>query len=129
MSAEPLGGHAGPGAGRMTVVVVSRDRRFLRVTGFLLRRRGVSVVATERRAEAMRALAGAGADAVVVDAEGSPAEAAAWRRAVRTLHPDVAVVIAAEPPGSAASEAVVVGKWRPVEELVAALEKALWKTR
>jgi DNA-binding NtrC family response regulator len=113
----------------MTVVVVSRDRRFLRVTGFLLRRRGVSVVATERRAEAMRALAGAGADAVVVDAEGSPAEAAAWRRAVRTLHPDVAVVIAAEPPGSAASEAVVVGKWRPVEELVAALEKALWKTR
>lgn len=128
MSAEPVGESVRPDS-RMTVVVVSGDRRFLRVTGFLLRRRGVSVVATERRAEAMRALAGAGADAVVVDAEGSPAEAAAWRRAVRALHPDVAVVIAADPCGSAAPEGTVVGKWRPVEELVAALERALWKTR
>ena len=109
------------------VLVVSPDRRFLRVTEFLLRRRGLVATTSERREDAMRTLARTPTDAVVVDAEGSPAEAAAWTRALKVLHPAVAVVVAVEP-ASASSGATLVSKWSPVEELANAIEVALCKT-
>jgi len=110
------------------VLVVSPDRRFLRVTEFLLRRRGLVATTSERREDAMRTLARTPTDAVVVDADGSPAEAAAWTRALKVLHPAVAVVVAVEPSASASSGGTLVSKWSPVEELANAIEVALCKT-
>ena len=108
----------------LRILLAGRDRRFLRVTAFLLSRRGYDVTEAplgESVVAADRFLA----DVVLLDAGISRAEAARLANQLHALtcSPAVLVVTANGNKGEAGMR--VVEKWEPIDELVEEIEAAL----
>lgn len=113
---------------RIGVLLVSRDRRFLRVTAFLLARAGFDVVTAASPTEAYTALDRRKTDVAVVDTSGSLAEAARLLAAVEVLHPRMATVAVAE--GIAPDDGTsMLPKWGAAAQLAEAIERAYLRPR
>jgi CheY-like chemotaxis protein len=108
----------------LRVLLAGRDRRFMRVTSFLLTRRGYSVT----RASLTDAVAVAEqqrSDVVVVETDGSRVEAG---RTVAALQASVAspavVLLAADGIDNGWTGLQTMEKWTPIENLAAAIDAA-----
>lgn len=107
----------------LRVLLAGRDRRFLRVTAFLLSRRGYEVAEGPLN-ESVLAADRFHADVVLLDAGMSRAEAARLANQLGALGcpPAVLVVTANGHNGSAGLR--VVEKWEPIDDLVKEIEAA-----
>jgi CheY-like chemotaxis protein len=107
----------------LRVLLAGRDRRFLRVTAFLLSRRGYDVTEAPL-VESVLAADRFHADVVLLDAGMSRAEAARLANQLTALAcpPAVLVVSANGAKGSAGLR--VVEKWEPIDDLVKEIEAA-----
>lgn len=81
---------------RIRVLVLSGDRRFLRVTAFLLRRKGFAVKTGSRWERSFPLPDHDRPDVVVIDGNGSIADAVRSLAVVETVRPEVAVVVVSE---------------------------------
>jgi DNA-binding NtrC family response regulator len=104
---------------QLRVLVAARDRRFLRVAGFLLARGGFDVESTPRPRDLVQVVERKPPDIVILDASESLADAALCVAAVEALHPHVTVLVVSDD-GSAASTVNlhVYDKWKSFERLV-----------
>lgn len=81
---------------RQRVLVITRDRRYLRTAGFLLARAGFAVDRAERLSEALELVDRHQPDVVVVDASGSIPAAARLAAAIEGLRPGARVFVVSE---------------------------------
>jgi ActR/RegA family two-component response regulator len=103
---------------RQRVLVITRDRRYLRTAGFLLARAGFAVDRAERVSEALELVDRHQPDVVVVDASGSVPAAARLAAAIEGLRPGARVFVVSEnEEGSLAVNLRLFPKWS-VEALV-----------
>jgi DNA-binding NtrC family response regulator len=98
--------------------------RFLRVTAFLLRRRGFVVETAVGRGPAVRALEKGETDVVVVDEEGTLGAAARLADAMRAVNPRVAVVLCLPRLSVEPYPAYVVTRFAPPDSLAAEIERS-----
>jgi DNA-binding NtrC family response regulator len=107
----------------LRVLVAARDRRFLRVAGFLLVRSGFEVESTPRPHDLLALVERHVPDIVVLDGTGSLAEAARSAGVLEGLHPHVTVVVVSDDNGSARpANLAVFPKWKSFDQLVLQLE-------
>ena len=108
----------------LRVLLVGRDRRFMRVTSFLLSRRGYAVTRAGL-ADAVAVAEQQRSDVVVVELDGSRVEAG---RTVAALQASVAspavVLLAADGTDNGWTGLHALEKWTPIENLAAAIEAA-----
>lgn len=103
---------------RQRVLVITRDRRYLRTAGFLLARAGFAVDRAERVSEALELVDRHQPDVVIVDASGSVPAAARLAAAIEGLRPGARVFVVSEnEEGSPAVNLRLFPKWS-VEALV-----------
>ena len=108
---------------RLRVLVAARDRRFLRVAGFLLMRSGFDVESTPRPHDILALVDRHAPDIVVLDGSDSPAEAARSVAVLEGLRPHVTVVVVSDDDGSAHPvNLAVFPKWKSFDQLVLQLE-------
>jgi CheY-like chemotaxis protein len=107
----------------LRVLLAGRDRRFLRVTAFLLSRRGYDVTEAPL-GESVRAADRFNADVVLIDAGISRAEAGRLANQLHALAcaPAVLVVTAKGVNGNTGMRSVE--KWEPIDDLVREIEAA-----
>jgi uncharacterized protein len=114
------------GEPRATVLLASRDGRFIKLTRFLLEGRGLEVrgfTAPQRLAEG---IADVDADVIILDAHTELTDALRSAHAARARRPEVPILIAAEGDASARHPGVrVYDKWNETEELIDAVEREL----
>ncbi len=103
------------------VLVLSRDRRFLRVTTFLLGRHGFDVETAGSRPAAYAVIERQRTDVAVVDAAGSVASAAGFVAAIEALYPHVATVVV---DGTAGVGSRLESKWEGLDDLGERIERA-----
>jgi CheY-like chemotaxis protein len=105
----------------LRILLAGTDRRFIRVTAFLLSRRGYVVVSTQP-AHAVDAAERHRADVVLL--EGIPSRTAAARRVadISSLATAPAVVVVTDGGPGALNGVSAVEKWTPLEDLVAEIE-------
>lgn len=105
----------------LRVLLAGTDRRFIRVTSFLLARRGYAVAASPP-AQAVDAATRHRADVVLL--EGTPSRAVAARRVaqLRALAATPGVVVVTERLENLWNGLPTVEKWTPLEELVQEIE-------
>src|SRR5215211_1390318 len=97
---------------RIRIAVVSRDRRFSRLAGFLLARHGHVVETLRTAGEARQRAETESVDVVVLDASASVAAAARSARALHGTRPGLGVVVVADEPSVELPEGVrVLEKW------------------
>jgi CheY-like chemotaxis protein len=111
-----------------TVVIASRDRRFVRLLRFLLESHGVERVRDVSQDSLLSALEHLAAPAaVVLDAEPGTADALAIANAARTRRPEIPVLLAAETERASRAPAgtVIHDKWNGTEALAEATAAAL----
>jgi len=108
----------------LRVLLALRDRKFMRVTCFLLERRGYDVV-QDGSARVVEAAARVQPDVVVFEADASRASAARILAGLAALPraPGVITIVAHEPHDSLLGVAAV-AKWTPVDELAQEIEAA-----
>jgi hypothetical protein len=106
------------------VILGSRDRRFLKVAGFILTRRGVTTVRSV--ADASKHVEREGADLVVLDAGDSLREAGEGIGGLAKKHPGLEVVVVAEDAESLPQglEFRLWPKWQRLETLLSLVEPA-----
>ncbi len=106
------------------VLLVGRDRRFLRAAGVLLRRHGCEVISTDRPSELLDRVDRQRPNVVVLDGSDS---LAATVRAVAALEalpsPVSAVVVCDKPPHESLRHLRVVPKWGAFDEIVSEVER------
>ena len=122
---------AGPGAElavdrRGSVVLASKDQRYLKLVRFLLDGKGIDVVASVPPSGAADAAGGESADVVVIDTGDMLTEGLRLANVTRARRPEATVVLV----GERAEERSPVGmrvyeKWDETEGVVAAVESAL----
>jgi len=108
----------------LRVLLAARDRRFLRVAGFLLARHGFAVESTKRPRELLALVDARCPDIVILDGSDSLADAARTVGAIEAVHPHVTVIVMAE--DAAPQTAVnfrIFPKWTSLEELVLKIER------
>jgi hypothetical protein len=107
------------------VLLVGRDRRFLRVAGAFLFAEGHAVESSERPSELLELVHRLHTDVAVIDASASLGEAARSAASLRALPAPVAAVLVADEertsPGTGLS---LLSKWGCFEELSARIEEA-----
>jgi DNA-binding NtrC family response regulator len=103
---------------QLRVLVAARDRRFLRVAGFLLARGGFDVESTSRPRDLLQVLERQPADIVILDGSESLAEAARSVAAVEALHPHVTVLVVSDDGAAPTVNLRVFDKWKSFERLV-----------
>jgi ActR/RegA family two-component response regulator len=81
---------------RQRVLVITRDRRYLRTAGFLLARAGFAVDRAERVSEALELVDRHQPDVVVVDASGAVPAAARLAAAIEGIRPAARVFVVSE---------------------------------
>ena len=106
------------------VLLVARDRRFLRMAAALLEQRGCTVEATERPSELLPIVRRGRTDVVVVDGSGSLTAAVRAIAAVAALDPPVGGVVVAEGASRQLGTLRVLAKWGPFDSLVHEVERA-----
>jgi DNA-binding NtrC family response regulator len=105
------------------VLVITRDRRYLRTAGFLLARAGFDVDRAERVSEAFELVDRHQPDVVVIDASGSVPAAARLAAAIEGLRPGARVLVVSDDgERSAAVNLRLFPKWS-VEELVSEIAR------
>jgi hypothetical protein len=108
---------------RLRVLVAARDRRFLRVAGFLLARRGFEVESTRRPRDVLEIVGRRPPDIVILDGSGSLAEAARSVAVLEAVCPHVTVVVVSdETPPPATANLRIFPKWTSFEQLALNLE-------
>jgi uncharacterized membrane protein (UPF0127 family) len=111
---------------RGSVVLASKDQRYIKLVRFLLDGKGIDVVASVPPAGAADAAGGEAADVVVIDAGDTLAEGLRLANVTRARRPEADVVLVGEV-GEERSPAGmrVYEKWDETEGVVAAVESAL----
>jgi DNA-binding NtrC family response regulator len=108
---------------RLRVLVAARDRRFLRVAGFLLVRSGFEVDSTPRPHDLLDLVERYIPDIVVLDGTDSLADAARSVAVLEGLHPHITVVVVSDDDGSVRpANLAVFPKWKSFDQLVLQLE-------
>ncbi len=105
----------------LRILLAGTDRRFIRVTSFLLSRRGYVVVSTQP-AHVVDAAAKHRADVVLLEGDVSRAAAARRVAAISSLAAAPAVVVVTEESPEAWDGVAAIEKWTPLEKLVAEIE-------
>jgi DNA-binding response OmpR family regulator len=107
------------------VLLVGRDRRFLRAAGAFLFAEGHVVESSGRPSQVLELVHRLNSDVAVIDASGSLGEAARAAASLRALPTPVAAVLVADAertsPGTGLS---LLSKWGGFEELSARIEEA-----
>jgi CheY-like chemotaxis protein len=108
----------------LRILLALRDRKFMRVTRFLLEQRGYDVV-QDRSARVVEAAARVQPDVVVFEAEASRGSSARILAGLAALPraPGVITIVEQELQGSLLGVAAV-AKWMPVDELTREIEAA-----
>jgi len=111
---------------RGSVVLASKDQRYLKLVRFLLDGKGIDVVASVPPSGAADAAGGESADVVVIDAGDTVTEGLRLANVTRARRPEATVLVVSEH----AEERSPVGmriyeKWDETEGVVAAVESAL----
>jgi DNA-binding NtrC family response regulator len=107
---------------RLRVLVAARDRRFLRVAGFLLARGGFEVESSARPRDLLQVVEPQPPDIVILDASESLAEAARSVAAFEALYPHVTVIVVSDDGTSTSTVNLrVFDKWKSFEQLVHSL--------
>lgn len=108
---------------RLRVLVAARDRRFLRVAGFLLLRSGFDVESTPRPRDVLQLVDRYAPDIVIVDASESLADVARSVAVLEALYPHITVIAVSDEGASPpAAKLRVFAKWTSFEQLVLDLE-------
>ena len=107
----------------LRILLAGRDRRFLRVTAFLLSRRGYEVTEVPLN-EGVLAADRFHADVVLLDAGMSRAEAARLANQLTALVCPPAVLVVTANGLKESAGLRVVEKWEPIDELVQEIEAA-----
>jgi CheY-like chemotaxis protein len=107
----------------LRVLLAGRDRRFLRVTAFLLSRRGYDVTEAPLN-ESVSAADRFHADVVLLDAGMSRAEAARLASQLAALACPPAVLVVTANGHRTSAGLRVVEKWEPIDDLVKEIEAA-----
>lgn len=107
----------------LRVLLAGRDRRFLRVTAFLLSRRGYDVNEAPL-GESVPAAERFNADVVLLDAGMSRAEAARLANQLHALPCSPAVLVVTANGNMQGAGMRLVEKWEPIDELVEEIEAA-----
>lgn len=108
---------------RLRVLVATRDRRFLRVAGFLLARGEFEVESTARPRDLLQVIERQPPDIVILDASESLAEAARCVAAAEALHPHVTVLVVSDDAAASTVNLRVFDKWKSFEQLVVGLQE------
>ena len=107
------------------VLLVSRDRRFLRVAALLFRQRGCLVAATARPSEMLDRIAAQRTNVVVLDGSDSLAATARAMALIEALPADVTPLVVYEGGDSAPPRNLsLMSKWGAFEELVHEVQRA-----
>ena len=102
------------------VLLVSSDRPFAGVTGFLLARSGFAVTTIRRHDGILETVSRSSPSIVILDCGDSVAAGARHVAALEALHPEIVVlVVAAERSKGAGSTLRIVPKWCGYEQLLA----------
>lgn len=114
---------------RIRVLLLSRDRRFLQVAGFLLRRRGLSVETAPNPERALELVERHAPDVVVIDQNGPISEIARSLGGIEALCPSVAVVLVSEQEEDAPAlrSFRLLPKWGAAGRLAAEVERAYFR--
>jgi DNA-binding NtrC family response regulator len=113
---------------RIRVLLVSRDRRFLRVAAFILRRKGFIVDTTPRSETALGFAERRRPDVVVMDGNGSLNEAARSLADIEKFRPSVPVVVVSEHADKPAVRGFrLLPKWSAGDRLAAEIERAYFR--
>lgn len=111
------------------VLLVSRDRRFLRVAALLFRQRGCVVESTERPSEMLDRIATQRTNVVVLDGSDSLAATARAMALIEALPADVVPLVVYEGADSAPPRNLsLMSKWGAFEELVHEVQRAYSRT-
>jgi DNA-binding NtrC family response regulator len=110
---------------RIRVLIVGRDRRFLRMASLLLARRGCAVDVTDNPDEVFDRVSSRRTDVVVLDGTDSLRAAARAMAALEAHWPPVPVVVVYDDAGDGpVSRLHVVPKWGAFDRLVEAVENS-----
>jgi CheY-like chemotaxis protein len=107
----------------LRVLLVSRDRRFMRVTSFLLERRGYDVLQASS-ADIVEAAVRSRADVVVLEPEPSRATSARAVAALAALPTPPGIVRIDNGAGEGALGASAVSKWAHIDDLAREIDSA-----
>jgi uncharacterized membrane protein (UPF0127 family) len=121
---------AGEGAPEITIALLARDRRFLRVTSFLLARHGYAVHTTHTPRSLIELLEQTGADVVVVDGSDPSNVGARAAALVATLERPRGLVVVDENADARPLRApAAVAKWTSFESLRDAIDREYRRTQ
>jgi uncharacterized membrane protein (UPF0127 family) len=125
---EPRG--AGAPAPEITIALLARDRRFVRVTSFLLARHGYAVHTTHTPRSLIELLERTGADVVVVDGSDPSNAGASAGALLSTLERPRGLVVVDESGNARPLRArAAVPKWTSFEHLLEAIEREYRRTQ
>jgi uncharacterized membrane protein (UPF0127 family) len=111
---------------RGSVVLASRDQRYLKLVRFLLDGKGIDVVASVPPSGAADAAGGEAADVVVIDTGDTLGEGLRLANVTRARRPEATVVLVGEGAGERTDVGMpVYDKWDDTDSVVAAVEHAL----
>jgi CheY-like chemotaxis protein len=118
-----IGGHTGTVTRfqPLRVLLAGRDRRYIRVTSFLLERRGYTVRSTtvDDVAEAAQRYR---SDVVLLEGDRVRTDAARRAAAVAALNPTARVILVVDTPAPAWTGLETLRKWMELDELVEEIE-------
>src|SRR6187431_1600845 len=124
ISVEPV--EPGLGERRGSVVLASRDQRYLKLVRFLLDGKGIDVVASVPPSGAADAAGGESADVVVIDAGDTVTEGLRLANVTRARRPEATVLVVGDRTGERSPEGMrIYEKWDETDGVVAAVEDAL----
>ena len=122
MGDTPVGLHEPHGS----VLVVSGDARFAKLTRFLLDGRGIGVAGTVQPDRISTALADEPVDVLLLDAGQTLGDGLRLANVTRAQRPEIEIVLVGEkPPAEAPTSLRVYDKWNETEEAMSAIELAL----
>jgi CheY-like chemotaxis protein len=107
----------------LRILLVGRDRKFVRVTAFLLTTRGYGVAEAEL-GDMLRVAERDKPDVVLVEADASRGAVASVVTQLAALPSSPAVVVATDAPDRLWPQLRCVEKWAPIEEFVLEIERA-----
>jgi PleD family two-component response regulator len=108
----------------LRVLLATRDRRFMRVMGFLLARKGFEVETVRSEGGILDSVAETRPDILLLDATGSLSKAARTTGTLEALYPHTTlVVVADEVPRNGSNSLNILPKWTSLEELTWNLEQ------
>jgi CheY-like chemotaxis protein len=111
----------------LRVLLAGRDRRYLRVTSFLLEQRGY-VVRSSNPDDAADAAHRHRADVVLLEGDRLRTEAARRAAATVALNPNTGVILMVDAPPPGPTGLTMLRKWADLDELVDEIETAATRT-